>query len=167
MTVAECSLTTCVWARFLIGSHTMPGQGHGQHTLNSLGVIDVCVFRCNLPPALLTEWPGSFTCHCGNTGMERTPNKSQHTKLILEKKILPPLLPGFELATFWSRVRCTYQQAIPTHHFFFFFLVLFHVTSLTCLWKSASKKSIALILKPMQNSGIILTLKVTPPPLLT
>ena len=28
---------------------------------------------CNLPPALLAEWPGSFTCHCGNTGVERTP----------------------------------------------------------------------------------------------
>ena len=28
----------------------------------------VCVFRCNLPPVLLTEWPGSFTCHCGNKG---------------------------------------------------------------------------------------------------
>ena len=25
---------------------------------------------------------------------------SQHTKLTLEKKILPPLLPGFDLATF-------------------------------------------------------------------
>ena len=33
-------------------------------------VKDVCVFRCNLPPALLTEWPGSFTCHCRNMGME-------------------------------------------------------------------------------------------------
>ena len=33
------------------------------------------------------------------------PNKSQHTKLIMEKEILPPLLPGFELATFRSRVR--------------------------------------------------------------
>ena len=39
-----------------------------------------------------------------NTGMERTLNKIQHTKLILEKKIIPPLLPGFESA---------YQQAIP------------------------------------------------------
>ena len=38
-------------------------------------------------------------------GVERTPNKSQHTKLTLEKKILPPLLPGFEHATFRSRVR--------------------------------------------------------------
>ena len=42
--------------------------------------------------------------------MERTLIKSQHTKLTLEKKILPPLLPGFELATFRSRVWCTYQQ---------------------------------------------------------
>ena len=22
-------------------------------------------FSCNLPPALLAEWPGSFTCYCG------------------------------------------------------------------------------------------------------
>ena len=36
----------------------------------------------------------SCTCHCGNTWMERTPNKSQHTNLTLEKKILPPLLPA-------------------------------------------------------------------------
>ena len=36
-------------------------------------------------------------------GVERTPNKSQHTKLTPEQKILPPLLPGFELATFQSR----------------------------------------------------------------
>ena len=68
-------------------------------------VKGVCVFRCNLPPALFAKWPGSFTCHCGNTGMERTPNKSQHTKLPLEKKILPPLLPRLELATFRRRVQ--------------------------------------------------------------
>ena len=34
------------------------------------------------------------------------------TKLTLEKKIFPPLLPGFELVTFVSRVRCCHQQAI-------------------------------------------------------
>ena len=39
--------------------------------------------------------------------------KSQHTKLTLEKKILPPLLPGFELATFRSQVRRCNQRAIP------------------------------------------------------
>ena len=31
----------------------------------------------------------------------------------LEKKILQPLLPGFELATFQSQVRHSYQQATP------------------------------------------------------
>ena len=45
--------------------------------------------------------------------MERTPNKSQYTKLTLDKKILPPLLPEFELATIRSRVRRSYQQAMP------------------------------------------------------
>ena len=40
-------------------------------------------------------------------------NKNQHTNLTLEKKILPPLLPGFELATFRSRVRRSNQQTIP------------------------------------------------------
>ena len=66
---------------------------------------------CNVPPA---EWPGSFTCHCGITGVEGTPNKSQHRKLALEKKIPPPLLPGIKLATFRSRDRRTSNWAIPT-----------------------------------------------------
>ena len=39
-------------------------------------------------------------CHCTNIGVEWTLNKSQHTKLTLEKKILSLLLPGFEPATF-------------------------------------------------------------------
>ena len=66
-------------------------------------------YRCNLPPALVTEWPRSFTCHCSNRGVEQTPKKkSQHTKLTLEKKVLLPLLPGFKLASFPSWVwRCT------------------------------------------------------------
>ena len=68
-------------------------------------VKDVSVFRSNLPPALLAEWPGSFKSHCSDTGVEWTPNKSQHTNLTLEKKILLPLLPRFRLATFWSWVR--------------------------------------------------------------
>ena len=41
-------------------------------------------------------------------GVEWTLNKSQHTKLNLEKKILTLLLPGFELATFQLQVQhCT------------------------------------------------------------
>ena len=41
-------------------------------------------------------------------------NKSQHRKLTLEKKILPPLLQGFEPATFQSRVRRSNHRAIPS-----------------------------------------------------
>ena len=40
-------------------------------------------------------------------------NKSQHRKLTLEKKILSPLLQGFEPATFRSRVRRSNHWAIP------------------------------------------------------
>ena len=40
-------------------------------------------------------------------------NKSQHRKLTLEKKILPPLLQGFEPMTFWSWVRRSNRWAIP------------------------------------------------------
>ena len=63
----------------------------------------VCL-GANLPPGLLAEWLGSFTCHCGNTGVERRLNKSQHTMLTLEKKNLPPHLPGFELTIFRLQV---------------------------------------------------------------
>ena len=49
-------------------------------------VKGVRVFRCDLPPALLAEWLGSFMCHCSNTGVEQTLNKSWHTKLTLGKK---------------------------------------------------------------------------------
>ena len=72
-------------------------------------VKGVCLFRCNLPSALSAKWPRSFMCHCGDTGVERTPNKSQHTKLTLAKKTLPPVLPGFELAIFLP-VRKVYQR---------------------------------------------------------
>ena len=40
-------------------------------------------------------------------------NKSQHRKLTLENKILPPLLQGFEPPTFRSRVRRSNHWAIP------------------------------------------------------
>ena len=45
--------------------------------------------------------------------VRRVKSPSQHTELTLENKILPPLLPGFELATFRSRTQRSYQEAIP------------------------------------------------------
>ena len=89
----------------------MSAQQHSQ-PLRLRWVKGVNVFRCNLPPALLAESPGPFTCHYGNTGVEPTPNNSQYTKLTPEEKILPLLLPGFELTTFRSRVPRSYQRAI-------------------------------------------------------
>ena len=60
---------------------------------------------CNLPPALLAEWSGSFTCYCSKRGWNGYRNMSQHRKLTTEKKILPPFLPWLEPGTFRSRVR--------------------------------------------------------------
>ena len=62
----------------------------------------------------LAEWPGSFTCNCGNTGVERTANKSQRRKLTLEKKILLPLQPRFEIATLRSRVWHWINSLLPS-----------------------------------------------------
>ena len=99
-----------MWACFWTDSHTMPGCS----IISLLGlrwIKGVCMFSCNLPPALLAEWLGSFTCHFGSRGVEWTPSKSQHAKLPLEKKIFSPLLLGFELTTFQSWVRRSNQQA--------------------------------------------------------
>ena len=43
-------------------------------------------------------------------------NKSQHRKLTLEKKIIPPLQQGFEPETFQSRVRRSSHRAIPVNN---------------------------------------------------
>ena len=43
-------------------------------------------------------------------GMERTRNKSQHRKFNSGEEIIQPFLPGLELATFRSRVRCSTSQ---------------------------------------------------------
>ena len=95
-TVAECSLRSCVWAHFLIGSHTAC-TAHSDFVGSK--VYAFSGVTCHL------HFEHNISCHCGKTGLERTPNKSQHTKLTLEMKILLRLLPEFETATFRSRVR--------------------------------------------------------------
>ena len=45
-------------------------------------------------------------------GWTKYQNKSQHRKLTLEKKILLPLLQGFEPVTFWSQVQHSNHWAI-------------------------------------------------------
>ena len=46
-------------------------------------------------------------------GWNRYRNKSQHRKLNLEKKILPPLPQGFESATFRSRIQRSQPLSYP------------------------------------------------------
>ena len=96
------------WCKFCVHHTTM------HHVTSCKTTYVRCVFSCNLLPALLAERPGSFTCYCGNTGWNGYRNKSQHRKLTLEKKILPPLLQGFKPATFQSWVQRSNHWAIPT-----------------------------------------------------
>ena len=92
----------------------MPGQPHSQ-PLWFCWVKGICPFICKLPPALLAEWLGSCSCHCSNTELEWTLNRSQHRKLTLEKKILPPLLLRFKLTTFLSQVQHSTNKLSPLH----------------------------------------------------
>ena len=41
----------------------------------------MCMFKRNLPPAHLAEWPGSFMCHCCNTGVERLLKQESEQKV--------------------------------------------------------------------------------------
>ena len=92
----------------------MPAQRHSQPTSTSLG--QGCI-RCLGVTCHLHFWQNdrgllrAIAITRGWNGHRM--RVSQHTKLTLKKKVPPPLLPGFELATFRSRVRRANQQAIP------------------------------------------------------
>ena len=84
----------------------MPGQRHSQPTPTPFG--SRVYARLGVTCHLHSTWQndrGLLRAAAVTRGMVRTPNKSQHTKFTPEENILLPLLPGFELATFRSRVR--------------------------------------------------------------
>ena len=56
---------------------------------------------------------GVFTCNCSNTGLERTPNESQHKKLTLEKKTNPDAPAGTRTRNLSITSPALYQLAIP------------------------------------------------------
>ena len=59
----------------------MPHETAATVSLNAQPhMLGACVFSCNMPPALLAEWPGSFTCYCGDTGVEQAPKLTVSTK---------------------------------------------------------------------------------------
>ena len=104
---------SCLWAHFLMGSHTLCLHSGIVSPLRLCWVKGVCVFRCNLPHALFAEWLGSrmhaylgATCHVHFlqndlgllfvTAVMQGWNRhriSQNTMLTLDKKILLQLLP--------------------------------------------------------------------------
>ena len=66
------------------------------------------VYACLAVTCLLHFWQndrGLLRATAVTRGWNGYRNKSQHRKLTLEKKILPPLLPGLEPGTFPSQVR--------------------------------------------------------------
>ena len=71
-------------------------------------------------------------------------SKSKHRKLIPEKEILPPLLVGFEPATFQSRVRLSNHWAIPAPRWY-----------ITVDWALRSDIFLSICLSPL--SPIIMT----------
>ena len=71
-------------------------------------------------------------------GIERTPNKSRHTKLTLEKKLLPPRLPGFELATSRAR-RSTNKLSRLLGHCTYYRNETDYVQHFVCVCVSCSK----------------------------
>ena len=74
------------------------------------------MYACLAVTCHLRFWQNDRGLLCATTvtrGWNGYRNKSQHRKLTLEKKILPPLQQGFEPATFQSRVRRSIHWAIP------------------------------------------------------
>lgn len=83
----------------LIAPYTMPGQGSQPKS----DIVGFKVYACLVVTCHLHFWQNDcgsssffcfvlflflFTCHCGDTGVDRTLNKSQHRKLTRENKIL-------------------------------------------------------------------------------
>ena len=48
-----------------------------------------CMCVCNLPPALLADWPESFSCYCSNTRLEWIPFSHESGALVTELSPLP------------------------------------------------------------------------------
>ena len=110
LTVLRCLVPRETAAFLACSVYTIQPCTPCHFTQSHIRIVHACL-AVSLPYALLTECPGSFTCYCGNTGVERIPKS--HRKLTPEKKIMPPLLQGFEPATFLSPVRRPNHWAIP------------------------------------------------------
>ena len=123
-------------------------------------VKSVCVFRCDLP--LLSEWPGSFTCHCGNTGVNRhwirvstqinsgeenSPTAPAEIRtrnlLITSPTLLPTNYPGWHSRTQHSKVHIdTYTRRHYGTHWHMYTAIYghygthWHMCTATCMHRN-------------------------------
>ena len=106
----------------------------------------MCMFKRNLPPAHLAEWPGSFMCHCCNTGVERLLKQESEQKVDWRRKFSHRSRRGIEPATFRLRSSATERSTPPFSAFSLFSIVSNEsprplVLSIpACLWFYASWK---------------------------
>ena len=89
-------------------------------------VLRKAVYRvpvCLSVPCRLRFWQNDRHLLCATAERQEWKghrNNSQHRKLTLQKKILPPLLPGLEPATFRSRVGGAVPMSYPRKESMFF-----------------------------------------------
>ena len=105
-TVAECSFTSCVWARFPDRVPNYAWTAWSAHSDFAGSRVYACL-GVTAATCTFGRMTRVFYVPLRWHDVERTPNKSQHRKLILAKKLLLPLLPGLELAIFQQRVQRT------------------------------------------------------------
>ena len=104
----------CTFRVHHITMHQFTVSPHSKPHMQGAGV-----FSSILPPALLAEWPESFTYYCCKVKLwwKRCGNESLHRKLILEKKILL-LFILLNLRPLNHESPPLYHWAIPTVHIY-------------------------------------------------
>ena len=104
------------------------------------------MFSCNLPPALLAEWPGSFTSYCGNTGVGTdaevsTPSHLNEVCSVRLRSLFHHLLQAYRSPQghgyICNRVYCIHVSGHDPLTFSFRFLFLFDWVGV--LWPQLSK----------------------------
>ena len=63
--MAGATWSCCHLGMFCVHHSTMHNVTPCKSTC--IGSMAACMFSCNLPPALLAEWPGSLRSYCSNT----------------------------------------------------------------------------------------------------
>ena len=108
MTVADFSLTSCMRAHSQLGFHSL-GSGVVS-PLQLHWVMGVCVFGCNLPPALLAGWQGLLCATAVTQGWNRHQIRVGAQSGEEESPATPA---GIWTCSLFIMSPVIYQQAVP------------------------------------------------------